>query len=375
MSATITPITMPKWGLSMSEGTVVAWLVDEGAEVRSGMPLLEVETDKINNEIEAAEAGILRRKVAQEGALLPVKALLGVLAPAEVGDAEIDAYVAAYVAPATEDDQGGAAADAYQFVDVAGLRVRYAGRGDLRNGVPVLFIHGFGGDLDNWLFNIDAAGELLPTLALDLPAHGQSAVRLPGATLADLSAFVLAFLDALGVDRVHLVGHSLGGTIAASMARAAAKRVASLTLIASAGLGDEIDADYLGGFVAASSRRELKPVMERLFADASLVSRQLLDDVLRFKRLDGVGAALTDLAAGLFAGGRQSDQPGRGIADSGIPVQVIWGSADRIIPSRHATAAGAAAKVHVLDGAGHMVQMERAREVNALLVEHLRSSA
>ena len=89
MSA-ITPIVMPKWGLSMSEGTVVSWLVEEGTEVTVGLPILEVETDKIANAVEAPDPGLLRRRVAQAGELLPVKALLGVMAPAEVGDAEID---------------------------------------------------------------------------------------------------------------------------------------------------------------------------------------------------------------------------------------------------------------------------------------------
>ena len=56
----------------------------------------------------------------------------------------------------------------------------------------------------------------------------------------------------------------------------------------SAGLGAEINAGYIEGFVAAGSRRELKPVLEQLFADPALVSRQMVDDVLKYKRLDGV---------------------------------------------------------------------------------------
>jgi pyruvate dehydrogenase E2 component (dihydrolipoamide acetyltransferase) len=96
----ITPIVMPKWGLSMSEGKVTAWLVNEGATIEVGTPILEVETDKIANAVEAADPGELRRKIAQEGETLPVKALLGVMAPAEVSEDDIDAYVASYVVPA-----------------------------------------------------------------------------------------------------------------------------------------------------------------------------------------------------------------------------------------------------------------------------------
>jgi len=55
--AEITPIVMPKWGLSMKEGTVTAWLVDEGTEIKVGMPILEVETDKIANAGRGARSG------------------------------------------------------------------------------------------------------------------------------------------------------------------------------------------------------------------------------------------------------------------------------------------------------------------------------
>jgi pimeloyl-ACP methyl ester carboxylesterase len=200
----------------MREGTVSAWLVDEGAEIGVGTPIIDVETDKISNAVEAPDPGLLRRKVAQAGETLPVKALLGVLADASVSNAEIDAFVAGYVVPAAEADDEDAG-PAYDFAEVDGLRVRYARRG-ASDGVPVLFIHGFGGDLDNWLFNLDALAVAAPVIALDLPGHGQSTPRLPGTALADLAAFVVHFLDRLEVDRVHLVGHSLGGAIAVRIA-------------------------------------------------------------------------------------------------------------------------------------------------------------
>ena len=104
--------------------------------------------------------------------------------------------------------------------------------------------------------------------------------------------------------------------IAAQMALAAPQRVASLVLIASAGLGAEINTGYIEGFVAAATRRELKPVVEQLFADPGLVSRQMLDDLLKFKRLDGVSQALTQLGGALFGGGRQAALPVAQLAGS-----------------------------------------------------------
>jgi pyruvate dehydrogenase E2 component (dihydrolipoamide acetyltransferase) len=365
----ITPLVMPKWGLEMREGTVTAWLVEEGARIEVGTPILDVETDKISNAVEAPDAGLLRRKVAQEGETLPVKALLGVLAEPEVGDADIDAFVAGYVVPAAEagEEEAGAA---YEFAEVGGLRVRYARRGE-GVGPPVLFLHGFGGDLGNWLFNLDAVAEVAPVIALDLPGHGQSEPRLPGATLQDLAAFVGGFLDQLDIERAHLVGHSLGGAIAAQLALDQPQRVASLALVNSAGLGPEFNAGYTEGFVSAASRRELKPVVEQLFSDPSLVSRQLIDDLLKYKRIDGVTELLQALHDSLFAGGRQTALPGAELERVGAPLLVVWGREDRIIPSAHAGNAPAGATVQVLEGAGHMVMMERAGDVNTLLKRHI----
>jgi len=365
----ITPIVMPKWGLSMKEGIVNQWLVDEGAEIRVGQPIMEVETDKITGDVEAGDAGLLRRKIAAPGQTLPVKALLGVMAPPEVPDADIDRFVAGYVVPVESGENEEAAASAYQFVDVGGIRVRYARKGD---AIPVvLLIHGFGGDLDNWLFNLDALSEQSTVVALDLPGHGQSDRTLPGLGLVELARFVTRFLDAVDIPSAHLVGHSLGGAIAAQMALDSPDCVQSLALIGSAGLGDEIDTGYTEGFVAAQSRRDLKPLVERLFARPDLVTRQLLDDILKYKRLDGVSELLSELGGTLFSQGKQLEQPGRRLGETGKRVLVVWGAEDRIIPAKHAAHAPPSATTRIIEGAGHMVQMEKAGEVNAALKRHI----
>jgi pyruvate dehydrogenase E2 component (dihydrolipoamide acetyltransferase) len=369
MADRITPLVMPKWGLEMREGTVSGWLVPAGTRIEVGTPVIDVETDKISNAVEAPDAGLLRRQVAKDGETLPVKALLGVLAEADVPDAEIDAYIAAYEVPSAGDAEA-EAGPAYEFVEVQGIRVRLARRGPER-GVPVLFLHGFGGDLGNWLFNLDAIAAVAPVIALDLPGHGQSDVKLPGTALADLARFVAAFLDRLDVERVHVVGHSMGAAIGAQMALDHPARVASLAMIDAAGLGTEIDDGYTSGFAQAASRRELKAVVERLFADPSLVSRQLLDDLLKYKRVDGVAEVLAALNEALFAGGRQAETPGLRRAGRDVPVLVVWGAQDRIIPAAHARDAPPGATVEVIEGAGHMAMMEKAGEVNALLKRHI----
>ena len=83
------PILMPKAGQSMTEGKIVSWLKKEGEPVGRGDPLLEIETDKANLEVEAGDAGILRKIFHREGEVCPVLAVLGVIgAPDETIDFE-----------------------------------------------------------------------------------------------------------------------------------------------------------------------------------------------------------------------------------------------------------------------------------------------
>ncbi len=96
MSA-IQAITVPKWGLTMTDGTVSEWLVEEGAQINVGDAVMDMETSKIVNTVEAVVTGKLRRIVAQAGDTLDIGALLGVLAEDDIPDSEIDAFVANFM--------------------------------------------------------------------------------------------------------------------------------------------------------------------------------------------------------------------------------------------------------------------------------------
>ncbi|WP_024844824.1 2-oxo acid dehydrogenase subunit E2 [Paracoccus pantotrophus] len=95
--ALIHPVTLPKWGLEMSEGQISRWIVAEGDSVEPGTELVDIETDKIVNTLDTDRGGILRRILVPEGETAPVGALIAVLAEAEASEAELAAFIASYV--------------------------------------------------------------------------------------------------------------------------------------------------------------------------------------------------------------------------------------------------------------------------------------
>jgi pyruvate dehydrogenase E2 component (dihydrolipoamide acetyltransferase) len=373
MSA-VTPVRMPKWGLSMQEGAIVDWWKSEGATVSEGEDLVDIETSKITNVCESPAAGVLRRIVAQPGETLPVGALIAVLSDADTPEADVDAFIAdfqaSYVPPAA--DEEGAEALALSTVEAGGRTVRI-GRAGSGEGTPVVLIHGFSGDLNNWLFNIEALSAVAPVIAIDLPGHGGSSKDVGDGSLKTLAETVMAALEALGVSEAHLVGHSLGAAVAARLAADHSGFARSLTLIAPAGFSaTPVSEEFLTGVVDAQRARDLKPVLEMLLADPALVTKDMIEDVLKAKRVDGVEEALGLLRDRLVDGA--DAEALRGDLANIPSALVIASKADRIVGPPDEGALPPGFIVSWVDGAGHMPHLEKATEVNGLILEQIKAA-
>ncbi len=363
MNEAIRKVAMPKWGLSMTTGKITEWVAAEGQHVADGDELAEVETDKIAGSLESSDDGVLRRVVAEVGSDVPVGATIALIAPAEVAEDEIERAAETAreeLATGVVEEVGGPTTGS---VEVGGTTVAHASLGE--GPEAVVLVHGFGGDKNSWLFVQEPLAQQQPVYALDLPGHGASGKDLgDGDVLDTLTEAVTGFLEALGITHAHLVGHSLGGAVAVSAAQTAPQRVASLTLIAPAGFGSRINADYIRGFAAASTRRELKPHVGELFADSSQATRQIVDDLLKYKRLDGVGEALSALVGALVTDSdAQAVDVQRNAAELNVPVVAVWGEQDRVLPAENAVALPEAVQLTRLGEAGHMVHMEAPRSV------------
>ena len=105
----------------------------------------------------------------------------------------------------------------------------------------VILLHGFGGDLNNWLFNHPALSENHSVYAFDLLGHGGSSKEVGDGSIFTLTNSILQAVSKIGIENSNWVGHSLGGAIAMNAAKISPETAKSLTLIASAGSGTEIN--------------------------------------------------------------------------------------------------------------------------------------
>ncbi|MFE1598752.1 acetoin dehydrogenase dihydrolipoyllysine-residue acetyltransferase subunit [Methylobacterium sp. ID0610] len=240
------------------------------------------------------------------------------------------------------------------------------------SGIPVVLLHGFGADLAGWRPMLTAFDRAVPILGLDLPGHGGS-VDVPALGFDDLVTAAETALVALGVSCAHLVGHSLGGAVATAIAAGGTIEARSLFLLAPAGLGPEINTAFIDGFAAATDVRAVRAWMGELVADPAVLTDSLVGAAARARTDGRLTAAQERLARSLFAPGTQLFSTRALFPQFAMPVKVVVGSEDRIVPARQALGLPGSVALHVFPQVGHMPQLERKAEVARLLAELARA--
>lgn len=246
--------------------------------------------------------------------------------------------------------------------------LRKRGEGD-----PLVMVHGFGGDHNSWRMLIGEAALQRPVFAIDLPGHGRS----PGgaSTVDALVASVAGAIAEEGIGAAHVVGHSLGGAVSAGLANAADFTMRSLLLFAPAGLGPHINGDFLAGFCSARSEATLAPWMSLLVADPSSMPPVFVQITAETRAQPGIIEAQEQIVEGCFPDGIQVVSIRETLETLDIPITIVFGDADRIIPASHMARLPERIGQHLLIGVGHMPQIEMREAMARLLVDHLRAVA
>ena len=240
-------------------------------------------------------------------------------------------------------------------------------------GAPIVFLHGFGADLNGWRPVHRLLPETQPALAIDLPGHGLSPLG-EDASFEALVEAARAVLIEEGISAAHLVGHSLGGAVAAALAHEPGVKALSLMLIAPAGLGEETNAPFFDGFLMADTEAALTLWLNMLATDPTALGSALAKTTLRLRRERPLVAEQRRLAAAIFAGGRQAiDIRGLLMAPQ-APTKIIVGLEDRITPAHHAAGLSGLIALHRFPHIGHMPHLEARREVAALIEELVRAA-
>lgn len=420
-------MTLPRMGETMEEGRLSAWLKQPGERFRRGEVLAEIETDKVTVEMPALADGQLVEILAEAGASVAVGAPIARYAPADRATSVAPAAIptpspslskAAEPASSPASTPGfGAGATRLRATPLArrvarnagidlstlsgtGRRGRIekhdveavlAGRGSgsppvsslpmlrfvslpqgrmaYREWVPagaarrtLVLLHGFSADSATWAALASALARGGSRVVVpDLPGHGATGIEA-----TDVAAVIEAtasFAQALDLNGADLLGHSMGAVVAVRLAAAGRLRPAALTLVAPAGLGGEIDADFVHGMASVTTGGELAHLLRRLARRGPTLSRPQLDAMAG----DLGKGRLRGLAAELAPNGRQGLDIVADLAAVTVPVRLIWGLDDRIIPWTQVAAAPSRVAIHLIADAGHMPHWDKPKDLAALL--------
>lgn len=221
----------------------------------------------------------------------------------------------------------------------------------------LVLLHGFGGSHKVWAPVMARLDGRVRMLAYDLPGHAGSS-RYPGAGPAKVAArAILEDLARRGVERCHLAGHSMGGAIAMLMGMFEPARISGMTLLAPGGFGPEINARLLRRYAVADDEAAMRLCMEGMYGFMSLVADEAVAEELAERR-GAPDARLGEIAELITRDGRQGEIPRAAMASLPMPVSVVWGELDAVLPFRHTSGLPAHFALFRTPDLGHMLPRE-----------------
>jgi len=257
-----------------------------------------------------------------------------------------------------------------QTVTLHGHSISYVQKGA---GPVLLLVHGIAGSLETWRSVIDPLARNATVLAVDLPGHGASSPGGGDYSLGSLATGLRDLMVALGHDRATVVGHSLGGGIAMQFSYQFPEMTERLVLVSSGGLGPEVSAALRAAVlpganlfvsVTAGATRRASGLAGRLIGATGVSSPGLEELVRSYASLadaDRRSAFLATVRSVVGLNGQTVRAGDRLYLAQDLPVLLIWGADDPIIPVEHGRSAHELlpdSTLVVLDGVHHFPHVE-----------------
>ncbi|WP_246456206.1 alpha/beta fold hydrolase [Nocardioides mesophilus] len=275
-----------------------------------------------------------------------------------------------------------------QYLTIHGHRRAFVKMGQ---GPAVLLLHGLGCDHTTWLPVIRALARRYTVIAPDLLGHGRSAKPRADYSVGGYANGMRDLLTVLGVDKVTVVGHSLGGGVAMQFGYQFPERTERMILVAPGGLGPEVSpairAITLPGSGHALSVLTLPGVRHlgraglRTLAASGLSKARDLDEVAEilesFKDPQARAAIRHVVRAVVDWRGQVVTMVDRAYLTQAMPMLVIWGAQDSVIPVRHAGVAAQiapGATVEVIRNAGHFPHKDHPQRFVKIVNDFIRTT-
>lgn len=246
--------------------------------------------------------------------------------------------------------------------------------GDLRRAPPLVLLHGFGCGAFVWKKVMAGLGPAVPVIAYDMPGHAGSLTADGVGGAGKMAKAIRNDLDLRGVTAFHVAGHSLGGATAALLALREQKRVLSATLLAPGGFGPAINHRLLAHYARAETHLDLIWALEGMSGFNAKIDDDLVDAMLAIRHLDGAQEALERVFEAITivapSGERlQGELPLDALAALPMPIRVVWGGEDCILPSWQADRLPKNIARTRIANAGHMLIDECPEAVAEILRE------
>ena len=269
------------------------------------------------------------------------------------------------------------------FVVINSVRIRCRDSGG--DGPAVLMTHGIGESLEFWHRQFDDLGPSLRLIAWDMPGHGLSDESADAMSLEGQARVAWQLLDQLGVQRVHLVGNSLGAAMSLRMADQAPARVDSLVLANSAALGPEVfgafklmSLPWLGELMNKPGPTAVAQQIKAIVLRPEAITPHVRTAIERNVRRPGGGAhflkqlrGMTTLRGQREAVWTRSHQILQGLK---VPTRIVHGEQDVVLPIAHSVTAHGLCRGSALvrlQDCGHTPQLEQPGVFNELLRQWL----